>query len=96
MAAYVPHRAGIAVAPVMTITGVGASTATLHHEHGPVAVVLDLVNPRLAAACQPRWQARRGIKAKTTNGGHTCYLAGLHRELRLLAVRKRMGKPPKE
>jgi hypothetical protein len=30
-------------------------------EHGPVAVVLDLVNPRLAAAGQPRWQARGGL-----------------------------------
>src|SRR5262249_35388750 len=37
-----PQRA---VAPVMTIAGVGTRSATLNYEHGPVAVMLDLMNP---------------------------------------------------
>lgn len=33
------------VAPIMTIAGVGPSSATLDYEHGPVAIMLDLMNP---------------------------------------------------
>jgi hypothetical protein len=35
----------IAVAPIMPISGMGESGTALDQEHGPVAVMLDLMNP---------------------------------------------------
>src|SRR5262249_50972773 len=67
-----PQRA---VAPVMTIAGVGTRSATLNYEHGPVAVMLDLMNPVIAFGrlVGQAWKLRRD-KAKSGNARRPCYL----------------------
>src|SRR5262249_28679848 len=67
-----PQRA---VAPVMTIAGVGTRSATLNYEHGPVAVMLDLMNPvsafgRLVGQAGKLWRD----KAKARSAGHGLFL----------------------
>src|SRR5262249_51215671 len=58
----------------MTIAGVGANRTMLNHKHGPVAVMLDLMNPvtafgRLVGQAGKLWRD----KAKA---GHSCFFAG--------------------
>jgi hypothetical protein len=55
-------------------------TAMLDYEHGPVAVMLDFMNPvsalgRLVGEAWELWLD----KAETGSAGHACYLAGLPR-----------------
>src|SRR5262249_59371954 len=63
--------ARIAVAPIMTIAGVGASSATLDCEHGPIAVMLYLMNPFSAFGRLVSQAGKLGWdKAKV---GHSCF-----------------------
>jgi len=63
--------AGIAVAPIMTIAGVGAGSAALDYEYGPVAVVLDLMNPGSAfGRLVGQTKELRRDKAKARSAGH--------------------------
>lgn len=58
----------------MTIAGVGASSATLDYEHGPVAIMLDLMNP-VSAFGRLVGQAGelRRDKAKARSAGHALF-----------------------
>jgi hypothetical protein len=71
------YDARVSLAPVMTIASVGARLPTLDYKHGPVAVMLDLMNPvtALRRVVGQAWKLWRN-KAKSRNAGHTCYLAG--------------------
>jgi hypothetical protein len=39
------NNAGVSVAPIVPIAGMGASGTALNQEHGPIAVMLHLMNP---------------------------------------------------
>jgi hypothetical protein len=39
------NDAGITVAPIVPVAGIGTRLTTLEHKHGPIAVMLDLMNP---------------------------------------------------
>src|SRR5262249_3539668 len=66
--------AGIAVAPIMTIAGVGARDTTLTYKHGPVAIMLDLMNPVSAFGrlVGQTWKLRRD-KSKAGEAGHALF-----------------------
>jgi hypothetical protein len=61
----------------MTVVGASESNAALDCEHGPVAVMLELMKPanafgRLVGKARKVWRD----SAKSGNAGHACYLAG--------------------
>jgi hypothetical protein len=61
------NDAGIAVTPIMTITGVGESSAGLDYQHGAVAIMLDLMNP-VSAFRRLVGQARKAAAGQSKGG----------------------------
>ena len=58
----------------MAVPGKGASRTTLDYEQGPVAVMLDLVNP-VSAFGRLVGQARK-LRSDKAKAGHASYLIG--------------------
>jgi hypothetical protein len=80
----------------MTVTGIGPGRTTLDHQDGPIAVMLDLMNPistlgRLLGEARKLWRD----KAMSGNAGHASYLANLseitNRVVREVTPRRRDG-----
>jgi hypothetical protein len=73
----------------MTIAGVGTRSATRNDKHGPLAVMLNLMNPPSAFGRLVGQAGKlRRDKAKARGAGHAWYLTGLACRVRVSLPRE--------